>query len=149
MAGVGAVMLDPKTGVHFFISKFPLFTALPMSVLTAWLEEVGVEGARKIARHLPHPYVDADGQPAVPELTDWVLSRFEEDDRTFSEFCAGVHSLQVYMGNIAETHELEAHDARKFFNHKLRRIREWARVEHEGGLQNAQRMREWEDEMTP
>jgi len=149
MAGVGAVMLDPKTGVYFFISKFPLFTALPMGVLTDWLEEVGVEGARKIARHLPHPYLDAEGQPVVPELTAWVLSRFEEDDRTFKEFCAGVHSLQMYMGNIAGTHESEAHDARTFFNHKLRRIREWARIEHEGALQNAQRMREWEDEMNP
>jgi hypothetical protein len=149
MTGVGAVMLDPATGVNFFISKFPLFTALPLDVLTAWLEKVGAEGARKIARHLPHPYLDAAGQPIVPELTAWVLSHFEDDDRTFSEFCAGVHSMQTYMGDIAGAHESEARDARKFFNHNLRRIREWARIEHEGALENAQRMREWEDEMNP
>jgi len=148
MANVGLIMLDPATSVHFFISKFPFFTALPLNVVTAWLDEVGVEGARKIARHLPHPYVDA-GTGIVPPLTYWVLSRFEDDDRTFSEFCAGVHSLQTYMGDIAGAQEAEARDARKFFNHDLRRIREWARIEHAGSLQNAQRMREWEDEMSP
>jgi len=147
MAGVGSAMLDPATGVYFFISKFPFFAALPLGVVTAWLEKVGVEGARKIARHLPHPYLDAAGQPMVPEITAWVLSCFENDDRTFSEFCAGVHSFQMYVGDIASTQEAEARDARKFFKHDLRRIREWARIEHAGSLQNAQRMREWEDEM--
>ncbi|MFZ0771579.1 MAG: hypothetical protein WCA49_14945 [Candidatus Sulfotelmatobacter sp.] len=149
MAAVGAAMLDPATGVDFFISKFPLFTALPLSIVTAWLEGAGVEGARKIARHLPRPHFGADGQPAVPELTAWVLSRFEDDDRTFSEFCAGVHSFQVYMGDISGAHESEAQDARRFFNHDLRRIRQWARIEHASALQNAQFHREWEDEISP
>lgn len=148
MANVGAMMLDPAIGVHFFISKFPFFTALPLNVVTGWLDVVGVEGARKIARHLPHPYVDA-GTGIVPPLTYWVLSRFEDDDRTFSEFFAGVHSLQTYMGDIAGAQEAEAKDARKFFNHDLRRIRQWARIEHDRSLENAQRMREWEDEMSP
>jgi hypothetical protein len=149
MAAVGAVMLDPTTGVNFFISKFPLFTALPLDTVSAWLEAVGVEGSRKIARHLPHPYLDAAGQPVVPELTAWVLSHFEDDDHTFSEFCAGVHSLQTYMGDIAGAHESEAQDARRFFSHDLRRIRQWARIEHASALQNAQLHREWEDEMNP
>ena len=149
MAAVGAVMLDPTTGVNFFISKFPLFTALPLDTVSAWLEAVGVEGSRKIARHLPHPYLDAAGQPVVPELTAWVLSHFEDDDHTFSEFCAGVHSLQTYMGDIAGAHESEAQDARRFFIHDLRRIRQWARIEHASALQNAQLHREWEDEMNP
>src|SRR5260370_14260642 len=84
MANVGSIMLDPATGVHFFISKFPFFTALPLNVVTAWLEGVGVEGARKIARHLPHPYLDA-GAPVVPALTALVVWRFEADDRTYSD----------------------------------------------------------------
>jgi hypothetical protein len=148
MAAVGAAMLDPATGVNFFISKFPLFTALPLGVVTAWLEVAGVEGSRKIARHLPHPHLGADGQPVVPELTAWVLSRFEDDDRTFSEFCAGVHSFQTYMGDISGAHESEAQDARKFFSHDLRRIRQWARIEYASALQNAQLHREWEDEIS-
>ena len=147
MTGVGSVMLDPSTGVYFFISKFPIFTALPLKVVIGWLETVGAKGARKIARHLPRPYLNADGEPMVPELTAWVLAHFESDDRTFVEFCAGVHSNQMYMGNIAGTHEAEARDARKFFNHQLRRIREWAQIEYSSASQNAQRHREWEDEM--
>jgi len=147
MAAVGRIMLDPATGVWFLVSKFPVFTALPLSILFGWLEKVGAEGARRIARHLPPPYIDGDGNPKVPELTAWVLSHFEDDDRTFNQFCAGVHSGQMYMGNIAGRHESEAHAARLFFNHNLRRIREWARLEHASALEGAQVHREWEDEM--
>lgn len=147
MSEVGDVMLDPTTGVQFFLSKFPMFTALPLNIVTDWLSKVGPEGAQKIARHLPHPYLDAAGKPVVPELTAWVLSQFEGDDRVFAEFCVGVHSFQIYTGNIADTHESEAEIARKFFDHPLRRIREWARTEYQSALQNAQRHREWEDEM--
>ena len=35
MANVGSIMLDPTTGVHFFISKFPFFTTLPLGIVTA------------------------------------------------------------------------------------------------------------------
>jgi hypothetical protein len=149
MSEVGAMMLDPTMGVRFFLSKFPVFTALPLNVVTDWLSEVGPEGAQKLARHLPHPHLDAAGQPVVPDLTVWVLSRFEDDDRVFVEFCAGVHSFQMYTGNIAAIHESEAEIARKFFGHQLRRIDEWARIEYESALQNARRHREWEDEMKP
>ena len=147
MSELGAIMLDPALGLRFFISKFPVFSVLPLNVVTDWLKVVGSEGAQKIARHLPQPRLDGDGQPFVPELTAWVLSHFEEDDRVFAEFCAGVHSFQMYHGNAAEVHESEAQMARKFLGHPLRRIREWARVEHESARQNAQRQREWDDEV--
>jgi hypothetical protein len=147
MSELGAIMLDPALGLQFFISKFPVFSVLPLNVVTDWLKVVGSEGAQKIARHLPQPRLDGDGQPVVPELTAWVLSHFEDDDRVFAEFCAGVHSFQMYHGNAAETHESEAEMARKFLGHPLRRIREWARMEHESARQNAQRQREWDDEV--
>jgi hypothetical protein len=149
MAGVGELMLDPKLSTRFFVSKFPMFVALPIPVVTEWLSKVGAEGAQKIARHLPHPYVESDGVAVVPELTAWVLSRFEKDDRVFSEFCAGVHSFQTYTGDIAAAHSTEAESARKFLGHPLPRIRQWAQIEYETALKNAERFREWEDEMKP
>jgi hypothetical protein len=146
MDEVGKLMLDDNLNWHFFLSKYPVFAALPASAVTNWLEHAGVNGAQKIARHLPMPYVDASRNPVVPELTGFVLSRFEDDDRTFQEFCAGVHSLQTYTGDIAGTHEAEAQLGRAFLNHPLRRIREWGNIEYERGRANAQRFREWNDE---
>jgi hypothetical protein len=102
--------------------------------------------ATKIARHIPQPHVDAEGKPVIPELTEYVLTRFEDDDRTFAEFCAGAHSLQMYTGDIASAREGEAERARAFFDHPLRRIREWAGIEYESGMADAQRHREWGDE---
>jgi hypothetical protein len=146
MAGIGAKMLDEKVGWRFFASKFGVFGAIPADVVIGWLETAGVNGARKIARHLPKPYLDASGSAAVPPLTAFVLSRFEDDDPTFREFCAGTHSMQMYVGDIARQRESEAASARAFFNHPLRRIREWARYEYDSGIHEAQLHREHEDE---
>lgn len=146
MEEIGKLMLDESVGWHFFASRFPVFGALPTKIVTEWLEGVGVEGARKIARHLPHPHLDGEGKPIVPELTAYVLDRFQDDDHTFAEFCAGTHSLQVYTGDIASAREAEALQGKAFFTHPLRRIREWGQVEYDSGKQDAQRQREMEDE---
>jgi len=146
MAGIGALILDETVGWRFFASKLGLFNAIPPDVVIRWLESVGVRGAQRVARHLPRPFVDASGVPTVPRLTEFVLSRFEDDDPTFQEFCAGTHSLQVYVGDIASQREAEAASARPFFNHPLRRVREWARYEYDSGISEAKWHRELEDE---
>lgn len=147
MVGIGALMLDEKIGWKFFASKFHVFDHIPPEVVIGWLESAGVAGARKIARHLPAPYVDTSGAEVIPKLTEFVLSRFEDDDRTFREFCAGTHSFQLYSGDIAAQKEAEAASARPFFNHRLRRIREWARYEYDSGIQQAAFHRELDDEL--
>jgi hypothetical protein len=146
MTRVGALMLDEKTGWRFFASKIGVFHAIPAEVVIKWLEMVGVKGAQRMARHLPKPFVDASGSPVVPELTEFVLSRFEDDDLVFREFCAGTHSLQMYVGDIPKQRETEAASARPFFNHRLKRIRDWARYEYDSGIHDAQWHREIEDE---
>ena len=145
MSELGSVVLDDRYGVRFFISKFPIFNALPQTTVKNWLTKVGAKGAQRVARHLPSPFVNADGKPVLPELTEWVLSEFEDDDRVFAEFCAGVHSYQVYRGDAALEHEVEANVARKFFAHPVPRIRQWAKAEHASALKSAQIHREWED----
>ena len=66
-----------------------------------------MKGAQ-IARHLPKPFIDAAGQPQVPKLTAYVLSQFEDDRLTFTEFCAGTHSFQLYRVDIASQRKEEA-----------------------------------------
>src|SRR5437870_10277898 len=40
----------------------------------------------RIARHLPVPFINGAGEATVPKLTEFVLSRFEDDRLTFSSF---------------------------------------------------------------
>lgn len=147
MAALGAVMLDERVGWKFMVGDVSaLVDALPSAVVRAWIERAGVEGARRVARHLPAPRIDEGGEPAVPELTAWTLATFEDDDRTFDEFAAGTHSFDWYSGDIAAQHEQEAAVARRFLDHPLRRVREWARLEEQSATENARRTRIREEE---
>ena len=148
MEELGAVMLEEsERGLHFHIAVHrSLINALPAETVIRWLREHGVEAARRLARHLPLPYIGPEGNPVVPPLTEFVLTEFEDDDWTFHEFCAGVHSLQTYSGDIAVQHEAEAAMAERFLGHPVRRIREWARGEVSQSRREAQQAREREEE---
>lgn len=147
MTAVGQVMLEEQRAWRFFVAVYrKLFSALPVENVAAWLHNAGVEGARRIARHLPTPYVDSEGRAVVPSLTEHVLSEFEGDDRTFREFCAGTHSGKWYGGDIAAQHEAEARVAEQFLNHRLRRIRQWADIEVRQSRKDAEQARREEEE---
>jgi hypothetical protein len=147
MEEVGKVMLSEEAGLRFFTGKFRIFTSIPPDIVIDWIRQHGVDAAQKIARHLPAPYLDGSGNPKLHQVTEYVLGMFEDDDRTFAEFCAGVHSFQVYVGDIADAREREAKMAEKFVNHRLRRVREWAMRERESAIRDAQWHREHEDEI--
>jgi len=144
---VGGAALDPDRGWHFQIGNYRrLIAAIPENVTINWLRRAGAPGARRLARHLPSPALDQHGQPFLHPLTAFVLKEFESDDSMFAEFCAGVHSLQLYSGDIARQHEQEAETARLFFRHELRRVREWAQSEERSALKQAELMRKDEQE---
>jgi len=147
MQALGEVMLEEKTGWRFYIHSFkPLISSLPTEVVKHWVSGAGVEGARRLARHLPAPYLESGGRPVVPALTAWMFAEFDSEDRVFQEFSAGVHSFQVYSGDIAAQHEAEAAVARAFRDHPLRRIRQWAEIEERLALDSARRVREEAEE---
>jgi len=52
----------------------------------------------------------------------------------------------MYMGDIAAEHEAEATLARKFLDHPLRRVREWASIEEQSAVADAARARRWTEE---
>ena len=143
-------MFDDERAIYFFVSDFKsLFAALPQENLMQWLRATGVETARKMARHLPAPYVDAEGKPQVPPLTAFVLTEYANDDKVYREFSAGRHNLQLYFGDIAAEHEKEANIARQFLHHPIPRIREWAKLEIDSAQHNArwERLREAEESL--
>ena len=144
---VGDAALDAEHGWYFQVGNYKqLIAAIPASVAINWLKRVGEPGAKRLARHLPPPFLDQHGKPGLHPLTAYVLKEFESDDSTFSEFCAGVHNLQLYSGDIAGQHEKEAGMARLFLRHELRRVREWAQSEERSALKRAELTRKDEQE---
>jgi len=147
MRELGKVMLDNDKGWRFQVDVYRgLINAIPHPIVSEWIQANGMEAARRIARHLPVPHLDLNGQPVVEPLTEFVLSKFGEDERVFSAFCAGIHSLQLYSGDIAAEHEREAAIARKFRDHPLEAIRKWAIAEEASSLWQAKQMRERNEE---
>lgn len=140
MKYIGETMDDEKRGWVFFIYNLKhVIAALPPDIVIEWSKNVDIKKVQKLARHLPTPYIDETGTPIVPVLTEYVLRTYEQDERTFNEFGAGIHSSQIYWGDIAAQHEKEAENARKFLDHPLRRIRQWAELE----IKSAKREAEW------
>jgi hypothetical protein len=149
MDAVGKLIMDDRDKYFFFIEKYDgLVSALPVSVVASWLDRAGLKGARRLARHLPSPFIDPEGQPRVPDVTAYVLRKFETDTRTFREFCAGVGTTDGYLVEGGKKRLRDAEIADRFLDHALRRIREWARMESRSARADAERQRMEEEEET-
>ncbi len=145
MQGFGDALLAPDTGIYLGLRSLRhLVLALPVDVVRAWLEQKGDAAAIAIARHLPEPVL-TDGVPVVPDLTTFVLDRFEQNERVYREFCAGI-STRDYSGDIARQIEREAEEARPFLSHQLLRIREWAQYQISHSKQQAAYWRALDEE---
>ncbi len=139
MEAIGESALSPTDGWMFRTDDFSgLLAAIPEGVVRDWLDRAGKRGARAIARHLPPPGPTEKGEQLVPPLTEFILSRFEDDDEVFREFLAGTHAGRGYTGDISTRHDEEAETARQFLGHPLKRVREWAAVEMESAREHAQ-----------
>jgi hypothetical protein len=127
MKVIGDCVLDKEKGWKWLFGPYKgIFNSLPADIVMHWLDQVGVDGARRIARHLPSPSADASGHANVPEFTARVLAKFGSDEEVIGEFCAGRHNLEVFVGDIASTYEAHARTAKAFLNHPIAAIREWA-----------------------
>ena len=125
----GPSILDKNSGWKWQVGEFrEIFESLPVEAVSRWLDQVGVVGARRIARHLPRLAV-VDGQPIVPALTEMVLRRFGDDPKVLREFTAGVHHLEMTWGNLSSVYEGYRKVAEQFLNHPVAAIREWAAEE--------------------
>jgi hypothetical protein len=147
MEVIGESALSPVSGWMFRTDDFSrLLGAVPEGVVRAWLDRVGVRGARALARHLPPPGLTEESEPFVQPLTEFILSRFEDDDEVFRAFLAGTHAGQVYSADIPAQHEEEAETARQLLGHPLRRVREWAAAEIQSAKRQAQLWRQRDEE---
>jgi len=130
MAEIGPRILDRRSGWKWLIGSYrEIFAAFPVEVVIGWLGQVGLDGARRIARHLPSPFTTKDGEAVVPELTEQVLAKYGGDKTVFGNFCAGRHDLEVSWGDPADVDEGHARAAEPFLHHPVPAVREWATQE--------------------
>lgn len=147
MVRLGMAIMDSNLRWRFYIGQFKeVVRALPTTTVIEWLKAHDSEPAAYLARHTPAPYLGAEDEPVVPELTAFLLTHFENDERVFHEFVAGVNNMKFYEGDIAAEHDREARLARQFLNHPLRRVREWADLQVVSAEQEARQWREQEEE---
>jgi hypothetical protein len=141
------VIADRNMAWRFRILKYDIFVkSLPTTSVSTWLDEIGVEGARALARSLPGPFLNQTGEPIVPEPTLTVLRRFGDDEAVLKEFSIGLHSFQTYSGDIAAQHEEEARVAERFLNHNVPAIRKWAQAEITDSKYHAKQARQEQEE---
>lgn len=144
---VESVISNPENRYQFVFTKLTrLFEELPFPPVKDWLKLLDTNVVKAVARHLKPPFVTQDGALVVPELTEFVLQHFEENESIFREFCASVHSGIVMSGDIATQRLQDAEVARKFLNHPIRRVREWAAYEIETSLAEAKRWQSDDEE---
>jgi hypothetical protein len=150
MRGFGAALLDPNRGWVLQIGVCrDLIGQLPPAVVISWVREHGLHAAEAIARHLPPPYLDRNGDPVVPSLLDSILRDYD-DDRVFVNFLGGAHSGEVWWRNGGAQFRDTADRAKKFLGYPNRRIREWAQNEIDYRLKLAEfEDREHEERFLP
>lgn len=148
MTLLGEVLLNEKKSFRFFIRKYDkLIQSFPIDVITSWVDKHGVKATRVLARHLEPPYLNEYSEPELSDLTSYILTNYGEDGRTFNEFSAGIHSLQVYSGDIAAKYEKQVDVAKRFLNYPIKAVRSWAVNEIEESLEQAKRWRIDQEEM--
>ncbi len=141
MEGLGQALVDSVQGWRLQAHVVrDLVSRIPSRIVLDWVGRHGIDGARAIARHLPVPYLDEEGQPVVPEVLDAVLREYD-DDQVLDNFAAGVHSGESWFGDGAERCRRDVEVAGRFLRHPNRRISEWARQE----IDERTRMAEWEE----
>jgi hypothetical protein len=142
LAALEKIMKDKKRRHYLFLDKYvDLVGALPVSAVAEWLKRVDVQGARCLARHLPLPFIDEEGNPRVPEVTAYVLEAFENDQLTFEAFCSGAGTRDFYWVEGGKKRDRDAEVAERFLDHPLRRIRQWAKAESQAARAEATQQR--------
>ncbi len=138
LAAVEQTIQDPERRTFFDTRSFRgLFEAIGFDAVRQWIEKNGPHYARHIARHLQSPFV-REGIPMVPALTEWVLTRFEEDDEVFRRFCSGRWPRIAWRGDERDRLAEREKALEPFRQHPLRRIREWAEYELEHNRKQAE-----------
>lgn len=130
MSHLGKAILNDTNYVFYLHVYKGLFESIELKYVKKWIEENGIEAARIVARHIESPVVRNNNDLYIPPLTEWILEKFDWDDRLFREFLAGRHSFEVVnISSVVSNHEKFENEMRPHVNHKLSRIGQWVEYE--------------------
>ena len=128
METFGNALLD-KRGIYLRVHVCnDLVAAIDKGVILSWLEQNGDVAAQVLARHLPQPFLDDNGEFIVPELLDRVLERFGTD-AVLSAFHAGLNSTGSYWGDLSPVLRERAERFKTLLNHRNAALRRFAHDE--------------------
>lgn len=131
MEKISEKIVDKKYRDAFFIHVYRgLFEALDIEVVKKWAGENEIDNIRALARHIKSPKPKENDSTFIPPLTEWLLEKYENDDRFFREFISGRHSFEVYsVQEKIEKHDELEKKMQPYLKHRLKRVREWAEYE--------------------
>jgi hypothetical protein len=145
MEVVGAAVIDQKRRTIFGVATIQgMFEAIGLKSVSEWVSKHGGESLPWLARHFQSPYLNNEGRPVIPPLTEWLFRDHEANQKAFEWFCMG-RSDRAFS-------ETEVDPARKrmqmqpFLSHELRRVREWAEYEIKVEENEASFLQEWREE---
>ena len=145
MDGIGEIILVKDRSLSFLFRKFPV-VSLPEDVIIQWLDKHGLEGARRLASHVPGPFMGSQG-PELHPVTRYILEKYGNDDGVYSAWVTGMHSGHAFAGSVADYTERQASTAEPFLNFPIEAVRRWARGQIAFAAENAERFRLSEEEI--
>jgi hypothetical protein len=127
MVVLGDVFADKERRWMFRALVFGgLFDSIGVPAVSRYLR-AHPDHAAFIARHLDGPSIDEGGKLKVPELADWLMSRFSEITEVWDEFMMGRHAFEVF--GVPEGYEAAKDIASRFVDHPKAWVRKWAAAE--------------------
>lgn len=149
MEAIGEHVMGEKGDSFRIFEAQGIFDAIGLETVKPWIEKQGQTAALRIARSLDGPTVK-DGKPHIPELADWLLTKFASYPKVFSEFAMGRHSMEVRWG-YAKDREVELKEfLEKFSSYKQPWVQKWVDYEwneHEFEVDRERRMEEERDRL--
>ncbi len=91
-----------------------------------WLSEEGEDGANKIAPYLPKPFLTAEGEPKIPELTNEVIGLYGNNEEFTNNFSEPPPSRFGLVSDHVKKAEELINVAVSFTSHKSVTIKSWA-----------------------
>jgi hypothetical protein len=127
MAVIGDVFAHKESRWVFRALVFrSLFDSIGVRAVSQYLE-AHQDHAPFIARHIDGPSIDKGGNLQIPELADWMISRFGENTEVWDEFMMGRHSFEVF--GVPEGYEAAKDIATRFQEYPKAWVRKWAAAE--------------------
>lgn len=127
MAFIGEELADEKRRWSFRVIVFRgLFDSIGVRTVSRYLE-THPDHAPFIARHLDGPSIGESDMLQIPELADWMMTRFVEEPEVWREFMMGRHAFEVF--SVPDGYEKAKETAARFIHHPKAWVRKWAEAE--------------------